>query len=170
MSAIIKSAAGVAVGGIAVGGGRILTLPPLVGVPKFLPMIVVSGFCECAQVAHACWRPELSRTFEAALTLAASRFDGSRADGPTATMDGLIVHSSGMGREIVLFAQHHLSRFSFGDFQSGYLGEHFLLASMPQLVAQGLGPLRGGGFIIPVEGAAQTPQVFAGMIEVEHFG
>jgi hypothetical protein len=34
---------------------------------------------------------------------------------------------------------------------------------MPQLVAQGLSALRGGGFIIPVEGAAQTPQVLAGI-------
>jgi hypothetical protein len=75
-----------------------------------------------------------------------------------------------MGGEIVLFAQHHLASFSFGNFQSGYLGEHLLLAPMPQLVAQGFGPLRGGGFILPIEGAAHAPQVFAGMIEVEQLG
>jgi len=32
---------------------------------------------------------------------------------------------------------------------------------MPQLMAERFSPLRGGGFIILVEGAPQTPQVFA---------
>src|SRR5476651_1279878 len=75
-----------------------------------------------------------------------------------------------MGGEIVLFAHHRLARFAFGNFQSGDRGEHFLLAPMPQLVAKGFGPPRSGGFIIPVEGAPQTPQVFTGMIEVEQLG
>ena len=75
-----------------------------------------------------------------------------------------------MGLKIVLFAHHGLSSFCLGNFQSGYLGDYFLLAPMPQLVAKGFDPSRGGGFILPVEGASQTPQVFAGMIEVEQFG
>src|SRR5215472_14756894 len=85
-------------------------------------------------------------------------------------MDGPIVHSSRMGREIILFALDHLAGLSFGNFQSRYPGQHFLFASMPQLVAQRLGPLRSGGFIILVESAPQTPQVFAGMIEIEQLG
>ena len=45
--------------------------PRLVGFPEFVPMVVLSGFGEGTQMAHAFGRPELSRTFEAALLLAA---------------------------------------------------------------------------------------------------
>lgn len=92
-------------------------------------MIVEPGFCECAEVAHAFVSPKLARTFEAALPLAASRLASSRANGPAATMN------AGMKGKIVLFAPYELASFSFGHFQSGYLGAHFLFASMPQLVA-----------------------------------
>lgn len=71
-------------------------------------MVVVSGFCERAQMAHAFKSPELSWAFEAALSLPASRLDVSRADGPAATVDGSVVHPSGMGRKIVLLAHHHM--------------------------------------------------------------
>lgn len=43
--------------------------------------------------------------------------------------------NAGMKGKIVLFAPYELASFSFGHFQSGYLGAHFLFASMPQLVA-----------------------------------
>jgi hypothetical protein len=133
-------------------------------------MVILSGLREGAEVAHAVCSPELSRAFETALTLSASRLDGSGADGPATTVDGSIIESAGMRREIVLFAHHHLSSLSFRNFQSGYLGQHLFLAPMPQFMAKGFGPPRGGAFIIPVEGASQAPQVFAGMVEVEQLG
>ena len=101
-------------------------------------------------MAHACGRPKLSGAFESALALAASRLNGSGTDGPTAPVDGLVVHPAGMGGEIVLLAHHHLARLAFGNFQSGDRGEHFLLASMPQSVAEWFGPLRRCDFILPM--------------------
>jgi hypothetical protein len=130
----------------------------------------MSGLGERAEVAHAFGSPELARTFESALPLTASRLDGSGTDGPATTMDGLVVHPDGMSCKIILFTQDYLSSFSFRHWQSGDFGEHFLLASMSQLVTKRFSPPRGGGFIISVKTTPQTPQVFAGMIEVEQFG
>src|SRR5690348_6612840 len=77
--------------------GRILTLPPRsCNDPEFIPVVIMSGLSEGAEMAHAFGSPELSRTFESALALAASRFNGTRTDGPTTTVKGLVVHPVGM--------------------------------------------------------------------------
>jgi hypothetical protein len=98
-------------------------------------MVVLSGLGECAEMTHALRRPELSRAFEAALSLPASRLDGSRANGPAASVDGPVVHPACMGRKIVLLTHHHFVCVSLGDIQGGDRGKHFPLTAMPQLVA-----------------------------------
>src|SRR5271165_5577261 len=118
---------------------------------------------------HSFGSPELSRSFETALSLPAGGLNGSRSNRPAATMYCAIVHPAGMGCKIVLLSYDHFACISGGGFQGGYLGEHFLLASMAQLMAKGFDPLCRSYTLLPMESSPQVPQVLAGMIEVQHF-
>jgi len=60
-------------------------------------VVVAAGFIQCAEVSKTGSGPELPAAFEPDLLLAAGRFYGSRADGPSSPGDLLIIHPTGMG-------------------------------------------------------------------------
>ena len=64
--------------------GRIWTLPRLGGEPEFVPVGIVAGFGQCAEVAHAGRRPKLAGPFEPALLLPARRLHRPAPNRPAA--------------------------------------------------------------------------------------
>ena len=91
--------------------GCILTLS-LVCRPKLTPVVVSPGFIQSAEVAQSRFGPELAAAFEATLFLPTSRFHCARPDGPAASGGFLVVHPTGIGLKIILFALNHFSRFA----------------------------------------------------------
>jgi hypothetical protein len=109
---------------------------------------VVAGFLQSTQVAQSGWSPELSGPFSATLPLAAGRFNGSAANGPTPISQGLIVHSSGMIAKIVLLTPDHFARLPASGRQGCYLPQHPFFFSMSQAVQLLFHPLAPGGFLL----------------------
>ena len=99
------------------------------------------------------------------MTLPASRFDGPTPNGPAAIRNLLIVHTSGLAREIVLLFWEGLTRLASPWFEAGHLLQHRVFLPMAQLMQSLLHPRLGLGFVIPLR-STQLPQVLAPMIKV----
>ena len=106
-------------------------------------MVVAAGFIQRAEVAKAFLGPELSAAFEATLFLTAGRFDRPRTDGPSAFCNRLVVHPTGMGFEVVLFAPDHLASFTASLLESRNLAQGLPFLAVPHLVPERLDPLCG---------------------------
>ena len=98
-------------------------------------MAVAAGFVERTEVTKACFGPELSAAFEAALLLAACRFDGPRANGPALFCDLLVVHPTGMSFKVVLFAPNHLASFTASLLELSNLAQDSLFSPVTELVS-----------------------------------
>ena len=113
-------------------------------------MAVAASFIERAEVTKACFGPELAAAFESALLLAACRFDGSGANGPSSFCDLLVVHPTGMRFKVVLFAPNHLASFTASFLELSNLAQGSLFLTVSQLVSQWFDPLRERRFLFPV--------------------
>src|SRR5271169_2285429 len=132
-------------------------------------MAVAAGFIERAEVPQAFFGPKLSAALEAALLLAACRFDGPRANGPASFCDRLVVHPTGMRFKVVFFASNHLASFTASFLELNNLAQYSLFLTVSQLVSEGLNPLRELRLGFSVQSTSQTPQVFATVIKVQKF-
>ncbi len=78
------------------------------------------------------------------------RFDGPGADGPASFCDGLIVHPTGMGSKVVLFAPNHLARFTVSLLELSNLAQDSSFLTMSHLMPQRFDPLRERRFLFTV--------------------
>jgi hypothetical protein len=116
-------------------------------VPKFIPVTIAAGFIKCAEVTQAGFGPELAATFEPALLLAAGGFDCPGTDRPSSVCERLIVHPTGMGGKVVLFAPNRLARFTAALLELRNLAQDALFLTVPHLMAQGFDPLHECRFL-----------------------
>ena len=105
-------------------------------------MAVAAGFIERTEVTEPLFGPELPAPFEAALLLAACRFDGSGADGPSSFCDLLVVHPTGMRFKVVLFAPDHFASFTRSFLELGNLAQCLFFLTVSHLVPEWFNPLR----------------------------
>jgi len=114
-------------------------------------VVVAAGFIERGEITKAFFGPELSAAFESALFLAAGRFDSPGADGPPSFCDLLVVHPTGMGCKVVLFAPDDLAGFTASSLELRNLAQGSLFLAVSHLVPERLDPLRKRRFLFPVQ-------------------
>ena len=103
-------------------------------------MTVITGFFQCVQVPQPCRRPELTDALAPALPRSASRLHGTAANRPAAPR------------------------------QRPNLSQDFLFLPMPQPVQACFDPRPARRFVLGMQRLAQTPEVLAGVVEVQHLG
>jgi hypothetical protein len=75
-------------------------------------MAIPARFVQCAQMAQTPLSPKLAGSFEATLTLAASRFDRPTANRPTSISQLFVMHSFQLTSKVVLLFPHCFTRWA----------------------------------------------------------
>src|SRR6185295_8252751 len=110
--------------------------------------------------------PKLPAPLESILVSAASGFNRSTANGPAAFSDLIVIHTPGLISKIVLLFANGFSVLASRHLQPGDLSQEPFFLAVAQLVQTAFNPLIC--LVFTKKDPAQFPQVFAGVVEVQH--